>query len=140
MLASGTTNMMSPEGQQQKEQQLRQGVSPMEREDEAATALLIRHLTGEARSSIASLSSAALLGASDRDLAALGDGSKSLRGPWGYRVGLVGKPSAGKSSLFNALTRAGFMCPPPPLCRKHAFFFVMHLIRHGCWRRRRGGC
>ena len=83
----------------------------MEREDEAATALLIRHLTGEARSSIASLSSAALLGASDRDLAALGDGSKSLRGPWGYRVGLVGKPSAGKSSLFNALTRAGFYVP-----------------------------
>jgi ribosome-binding ATPase YchF (GTP1/OBG family) len=26
---------------------------------------------------------------------------------WAYRIALVGKPSAGKSSLFNALTRAG---------------------------------
>jgi dienelactone hydrolase len=30
----------------------------------------------------------------------------SARGVWGYTVGLVGKPSAGKSTFYNAVTRA----------------------------------
>lgn len=31
----------------------------------------------------------------------------SSRGLWHYTVGLVGKPSAGKSTFYNAATRAG---------------------------------
>ncbi len=35
------------------------------------------------------------------------------RGRWNYVVGLVGKPSAGKSTFFNAVTgtRSGLACP-----------------------------
>ena len=86
--------------------------------DEAATAATIRRLTAEAQLSVANLTAASLLGVptdtssssgASNTAAKLEDGAaKSLRGPWSYRVGLVGKPSAGKSSLFNALTRAGF--------------------------------
>ncbi len=30
----------------------------------------------------------------------------SARGVWTYTVGLIGKPSAGKSTFYNAVTRA----------------------------------
>lgn len=40
----------------------------------------------------------------DRDAAALLP--PSARGVWNYTVGLVGKPSAGKSTFYNAVTRA----------------------------------
>lgn len=39
-------------------------------------------------------------------LKAVGLASDSARGVWNYVVGLVGKPSAGKSTFYNAVTRA----------------------------------
>ena len=36
------------------------------------------------------------------------DVSVSARGVWKYTVGLVGKPSAGKSTFYNVATRAAF--------------------------------
>ena len=88
--------------------------SLLEEHEEAVRAAIVQRMAAEAQEVVAALSPAALLGGGGS-----GDGAtaspqadglaqQSLRGIWTYRVGLVGKPSAGKSSLFNALTRAGF--------------------------------
>ena len=64
-------------------------------------------MSEEAVSSAAATPPAALLGAVQSDGATAEGRQAALRGAWSYSVGLVGKPSAGKSTLFNALTRAG---------------------------------
>jgi hypothetical protein len=56
---------------------------------------------GDPASDPASPAPAAAAGAGAEGLVAEGDGS---RGRWDYVIGLVGKPSAGKSTFFNAVT------------------------------------
>ena len=72
------------------------GVSEM---SEAARRALVEAVTAEALEAAATLGHSALLGAQGG--AADAGANASLRGAWHYRVGLVGKPSAGKPLLVQ---------------------------------------
>ena len=72
--------------------------SPWDAVDEAASAAAAAAVAAAGASTSSSSAEA---------LASAGDGS---RGRWDYVVGLVGKPSAGKSTLFNAVTGEGSCC------------------------------
>ena len=74
--------------------------------DTRARAVVIRAMTAEAVDLAMQLAPLQLLGGTERGGRTVA--TQSMRGAWRLRVGLVGKPSAGKSTLFNALTRAGF--------------------------------
>ena len=74
---------------------------------EAALAALLDRLSDEAQAHAAATDPAVLLGAVQSEGATAEGRQASLRGAWHFSIGLVGKPSAGKSTLFNALTRVG---------------------------------
>ena len=76
---------------------------------EAARRALVALVTAEALESAAALGPTALLGAQG-GAADAGAANASLRGAWHYRVGLVGKPSAGKPPRAERLQP--FRCRP----------------------------
>ena len=91
-----------PQQPQQPQQQL--STSPqwfqhemLNRLDEAVTARAIADATRHADEAAA---------AARRTGTSIGGGGGGGGGAWTYRVALVGKPSAGKSTFFNAITRA----------------------------------
>ena len=89
----------------------------------------ITEMNEEAIAAAATVSTNELLGArSVRN----GDTCSSLRGTWAYRVGLVGKPSSGKSTLFNALTRAEPGCGASVSARP--FTTIDPNVATGYWR------
>jgi hypothetical protein len=85
-----------------------EGEGEGEEEEEAAAAVrremsaLVAAVTAEALESAAALGPTVLLGAQG-GAADAGAANASLRGAWHYRVGLVGKPSAGKLPLAERL-------------------------------------
>jgi hypothetical protein len=85
-----------------------EGEGEEEEEEEAAAAVrgemsaLVAAVTAEALESAAALGPTVLLGAQG-GAADAGAANASLRGAWHYRVGLVGKPSAGKLPLAERL-------------------------------------
>ena len=76
---------------------------------EVARRALVALVTAEALESAAALGPTALLGAQG-GAADAGAANASLRGAWHYRVGLVGKPSAGKPPRAERLQP--FRCRP----------------------------
>jgi hypothetical protein len=84
-----------------------EGEGEEEEEEEAAAvrgemSALVAAVTAEALESAAALGPTVLLGAQG-GAADAGAANASLRGAWHYRVGLVGKPSAGKLPLAERL-------------------------------------
>jgi hypothetical protein len=84
-----------------------EGEGEEEEEEEAAAvrgemSALVAAVTAEALESAAALGPTVLLGAQG-GAADAGVANASLRGAWHYRVGLVGKPSAGKLPLAERL-------------------------------------